>query len=91
MIYKTQDTRIQTIEYENIGLQGENGAKDQEIERLIPRYVPPYGKYDNIFIGIKKKKPIEDDIRKSRHSFYMMRLSKEKQRYVNSKSEEKGP
>ena len=70
------DARIQAIEYENIGLQGEVRAKEQEIERLILRYVPPYGKYDNILIGIRKNKPIEDDIRKSRHAFYMMRCQK---------------
>ena len=31
-----RDTCIQVIEYENIGLQGEIRAKEQEIERLIP-------------------------------------------------------
>ena len=71
-----RDTHIQAIEYDNIGLQGEIRAKDQEIERLIPRYIPPYGKYDNILIGIRKNKPIEDDIRKSRHAFYVMRCQK---------------
>ena len=74
-----RDNRIQAIEYENIGLQGEIRAKDQRNRKINSSICTcRYGKYDNILLllSARKNKPIEDDIRKSRHAFYMMRCQK---------------
>ena len=68
---------LQAIQYNNVGLQGEIKAKDKTIKDLIEnRHVPRCGEYDNILIVFQKNKPVEDDIQKSRHAFYMMRCQK---------------
>ena len=60
-----------------MGLQGEIKAKDKTIKDLIDnRHVPRCREYDNILIVFQKNKPVEDDIQKSRHAFYMMRCQK---------------
>ena len=70
---------LQAIQYDNVGLQGEIKAKDKTIKDLIDnRHVPRWGEYDNILIVSQKNKPVEDDIQKSRHAFYMMRCQKKR-------------
>ena len=72
-----RDTRIQAIEYENVGLQGEIRNARRTITDLIEnRHVARCGEYDNILVGVQKNKPIEDDAKKFRHGFYMMRCQK---------------
>ena len=71
------DNRIQPIENENVGLQGEIQNARRTITDLIEsRHVDRCGEYDNILVGVQKNKPIEDDAKKSRHAFYMMRFQK---------------
>ena len=60
------DSRIQTIQHENVGLQGEIRNARRTISDLIEnRHVARCGEYDNIFVGVQKNKPIEDDAKKS--------------------------
>ena len=84
-----RDTRIQAIEYENAGLQGEIRVKDQQIEasqnriaQLLERYVDYCrnpGK-DNIVIIVRKHTTSEND---KYHDFpyYISRIQRVK-RYV---------
>ena len=72
-----RDNRIQTIQHENVGLQGEIRNAMRTITDLIEnRHVARCGEYDNILVGVHKNKPIENDAKKSRHTFYMMRRQK---------------
>ena len=72
-----RDSRIQAIEYENVGLQGEIRNARRTITNLLEnRHVARCGEYDNILVGVQKNKPIEDDGKKSRHAFDMMRCQK---------------
>ena len=72
-----RDNRIQGIEYKSVGLQGEIQNARRTITDLIEnRHVARCGEYDNILVGVQKNKPIEDDAKKSRHAFYMMRCQK---------------
>ena len=76
------NNELQAIQYNNVGLQGEIKAKDKTIKDLIEnRHVPRCREYDNILIIFQKNKPVEDDIQKSRHAFYMMRCQKNKKTY----------
>ena len=72
-----RDNRIQTIQHENVGLQGKIRNARRTITDLIENcHVARCGEYDNILVGVQKNKPIEDDAKKSRHAFYMMRCQK---------------
>ena len=51
-----RDSRIQAIEYENVGLQGEIRNARRTITDLIEnRHVARCGEYDNILVGVQKK------------------------------------
>ena len=69
-----QDNKIQAIQYENVGLQGEVRAKNQQIARcenriqdLIERHVPRRGVIDTVLSLIDKQCENEP------HKFYMIR------------------
>ena len=60
------DNRIQTIQHENVGLQGEIRNATRAITDLIEnRHLARCGEYDNILVDVQKNKPIEDDAKKS--------------------------
>ena len=80
-----RDSRIQTIQHENVGLQGEIRNARRTIPDLIEnRHVARCGEYDNILVGVQKNKPIEDDATKSRHAFYMMPCQKRRKGFLMS-------
>ena len=85
-----RDTRIRAIEFDNVGLQGEIRAKDQQIETLIPRYVPKRGDYDNILVLISKNRP-EEAGKAGRHPYYMIRCQKQSRVIQISKVKNKYP
>ena len=67
---------VRQLEFNNVGLQGENRAKDQEIERrmienadLRERYVPRIEGIDNVLCFIDKKA-------NERHQFYVIRCQR---------------
>ena len=69
-----RDNKIQAIQYENVGLQGEIRAKDHQIARcenriqdLIERHVPRRGVIDTVLSLIDKQCENEP------HKFYMIR------------------
>ena len=83
------DTRIQTMEYENVGLQGEIRTKDQQIEASQERIAELAERYvdhcrnpskDNIVIIVRKHTTPEND---KYHNFpyYISRIQRRK-RYV---------
>ena len=77
------DNRPQTIQHENIGLQGKVRNARRTITDLIEnRHVARCGEYGNILVGVQKNKPIEDDAKKSRHAFYMMRCQKRRKGFL---------
>ena len=78
------------LEYNNTGLQGEIRAKDQQIETLIPRYVPKRGDYDNILVLISKNRP-EEAGKAGRHPYYMIRCQKQSRVIQISKVKNKYP
>ena len=58
-----QDTRIQAIEYENVGLQGEiRNARRTITDFIENRHVARCGEYDSILVGVQKNKIIEVEI-----------------------------
>ena len=76
-LLEERDTRVQAIEYENVGLQGETQDARRTITDLTENcHVARCGEYDNILVCVQKNKPIENDAKKSRHAFYMMRCQK---------------
>lgn len=70
-----RDTRIRAIEHDNMGLQGEIRAKDQEIVRrqeeirdlIANRYVPRSASIDTVLCFIDKGEPDEE------HQYYVIR------------------
>ena len=69
-----RDNRIQTIQHQNVDLQGEIRNARRTITDLIEnRHVARCGEYDNILVGVQKNKPLEE---MPRHAFYMMRRQK---------------
>ena len=87
-----RDNRIQTIQHENVGLQGEIRNAGRTITDLIEnRHVARCGEYDNILVGVKKNKPIEDDAKKSRHAFYMMRCQKRRKGFLMARLKKEYP
>ena len=90
--YKQALDNLQAIRYENVGLQGEIRAKDQHIVDLVHnRHVPRSGDYDNVLVAFQKNKPIEDNIKKLRHPFYMMRCQKRKQSKLTARLKKEYP
>ena len=86
---KEKEDKIQAIQYENVGLQGEMRAKDQQIVRcenrigeLRERYVDhcKNPKKDNIVIIIRKHSTVENDIY-HKYPYYIARIQKQK-RYI---------
>ena len=87
-----RDNRIQTIQHENVGLQGEIRNARRTITDLIEnRHVARCGEYDNILVGVQKNKPIEDDAKKSRHAFYMMRCQRRRKGFLMAKLKKEYP
>ena len=87
-----RNNRIQTIQHENVGLQGEIRNARRTITDLIEnRHVARCGEYDNILVGVQKNKPIEDDAKKSRHAFYMMRCQKRRKGFLMARLKKEYP
>ena len=86
------DNRPQTIQHENVGLQGEVRNARRTITDLIEnRHVARCGEYGNILVGVQKNKPIEDDAKKSRHAFYMMRCQKRRKGFLMARLKKEYP
>ena len=82
-----RDNRIQAIEYENVGLQGEIRAKDQQIEasqnriaKLVERYVDycRNPSNDNIVLIARKHTTPEND-KYPNFPYYISRIQRRKQ------------
>ena len=87
-----RDNRIQTIQHENVGLQGEIRNARRTITDLIEnRHVARCGEYDNILVGVQKNNPIEDDAKKSRHAFYIIRFQKRRKGFLMARLKKEYP
>ena len=87
-----RDARIQAIEYKNVGLQDEiRNTRRTIIDLIENRHVARCGEYDNILVGVQKNKPIEDDAKKSRHAFYMMRCQKRRKGFLMARLKKEFP
>ena len=81
-----RDTRIQAIENENVGLQGEIRAKDQQIEAsqeriedlIANRHVPRSGAIDTVLVVVEKNADEDTKEHKRAKNFdkYMLRCQK---------------
>ena len=64
-----QDTRIQAIEYENVGLQGEIRNARRTITDLIAnRHVPRSGTIDTVLVIVEKNKNTDEDTKEHEKS-----------------------
>ena len=80
------DTRIQAIEYENVGLQGEIRAKDQQIEAsqeriedlIANRHVPRSGTIDTVLVVVEKNadEDTKEDKKAKNFDKYILRFQK---------------
>ena len=86
-VVEDRDNRIQAIEYENVGLQGEIRAKDQQIEasqnriaKLVERYVDycRNPSNDNIVLIARKHTTPEND-KYPNFPYYISRIQRRKQ------------
>ena len=84
-----RNNRVQAIEYENVGLQGEIKAKDQQIEASQNKIAEPVERYvdhcrspsrDNIVIIVRKHTTPEND-KYHNLPYYIARIQRRK-RYV---------
>ena len=83
---KDRDNRIQAIEHENVGLQGEIKAKDQQIEAsqeriedlIANRHVPRSGAIDTVLVVVEKNVDEDTKEHKKAKNFgnYMLRCQK---------------
>ena len=74
-----QDTRIQAIEYENVGLQGEIRNARRTITDLIAnRHVPRSGTIDTVLVVVEKNADEDTKEHKRAKNFdkYMLRCQK---------------
>ena len=74
-----RDNRIQAIDYENVGLQGEIRVKDQQIEDIIAnRHVPRSGTIDTVLVVVEKNADEDTKDHKKAKNFdkYMLRCQK---------------
>ena len=74
-----RDSRIQAIEFENVGLKGEIRAKDRQIEDLIANHhVPRSGTIDTVLVVIEKNPDEDTKEHKREKNFdkYMLRCQK---------------
>ena len=94
-----RDNRIQAIEYENVGLQGEIRAKDQQIEAsqeriediIANRHVPRSGAIDTVLVVVEKNSDDDTKEHKRPKNFdkYMLRCQKKTGRWKVKRSKSK--
>ena len=79
-----RDNRIQTIQYENVGLQGEiRNARQTVIDLIENRHFPRTGKYDNVLCVFEKNKEGEMGWA-GEHPYYLVRCQKGFFQHTNS-------